>query len=132
MNKQTRRKADEYMQNRKDKYIRKYIDIGVCDERGAVFHATAVNLPGGEFGMCVLAVNGNVLTVYDTDSKKPVGAKMYTVPLKNAKDIMINDSFFSELIKGYSLKFIYDGATYKFKNAYSQKDALAVIRSEAK
>ena len=120
------------MQSGKEKHIRKYIEIGVCDDRGAVFHATAVKLPGGEFGMCVLAVNGSVLTVYDTDSKKPVGAKMYTIPLKDAKDLMINDSFFSELIKGYSLKFVYDGFTFKFKNAYSQKNALAVIKSETK
>ena len=34
------------MQSRKEKYGKKYIDIGVCDERGAVFHATAVKLPG--------------------------------------------------------------------------------------
>ena len=76
--------------------------------------------------MCVLVANGKVLTVYDTDSKKAVGAKMNTIPLNKAKDLQMNNSFFAELIKRYSLIFIYDGYVYKFKNA------LAVIRDEAK
>lgn len=120
------------MQNKNEKYMREYIAMGVCDERRAIFNATAAKLPDGEFGMCVLAVNGNTLSIYDTNMKERIGEHLYTIPLNEVSDVRINDNFFSELIKGYTLRFVYNNYTYTFKNAFTQKNALTVIRSEIK
>ncbi len=116
----------------KESFAQKMIASGVCDERGAAFCATAAGLPGGEFGPCLLAVRGHTLSVYDTDIKSRVGQRLYTIDLEDISDLSVNDSFFSELFRGYSLRFTYKGAVYTFKNCFAQKAALAVIRAEAK
>jgi hypothetical protein len=118
------------MSDRKATYRRAHMEQGVCDERGAVFHATAARLPNGAYGMCVLGVRGNLLSIYDTGSQAGVGQRLYTIPLNQVKDVQINDSFFAEVFRGCTLRFAYKNFTFKFKNAYAQKQALAVIRSE--
>lgn len=120
------------MSTNKEKFLQENIAKGVCDERGAVFCATAVRLPDGNFGMVTLGVKGNVLSIFDCNMKGIIGEALYSIPLKDVSDVKINDNFFAELIKGYSLRFTHNGFTYTFKNAAMQKNALAVIRSEAK
>ena len=115
----------------KEKYTQEHIAKGVCDERGAVFHATAVKLPDGNFGMVVLGVKGNILSIFDCNMKGSIGEPLYNIPLKEVRDVKINDNFFAELIKGYSLRFVHNGFTYTFKNAFAYKNALSIIRSEA-
>ena len=73
----------------KEKFAQKMISAGVCDERGAVFCATAVKLPDGSFGMCLLGVKGNELSIYDTDMKSSVGKLLYTIPLKQVTGLEI-------------------------------------------
>ena len=115
----------------KEKFAQKMMAAGVCDERGAAFCATAVKLPDGSFGMCLLGVKGNELSIYDTDMKSSVGKLLYTIPLKEVTDLTITGSLLQEIFKGYSFKFIHDGFAYKFKNCAQNKEALSVIRSEA-
>ncbi len=116
----------------KEAFAKKMMDAGVCDERGAAFCATAVKLPDGSFGMCLLGVVGNNLNIYDTDMKTNVGQKLYTIPLKDVTDLTVTNGFLGELFKGYSFGFTYGGFDYTFKNCWQQKQQLAVIRSEVK
>ncbi len=113
-----------------NKFSQKMYNAGVCDERGAAFCATAVGLPEGEFGMVLLGVNGNELSVYDTDMKSNVGEHLYTIPLNEVTDLQITNGLLAEIFKGYSFKFTYDHFEWKFKNCAQQKAQLAVIRSE--
>ncbi len=115
-----------------EQYIQKLIETGVCDERGAAFNATADLLPNGTYGMCIMGVRGNILSIYDTGAKASVGPKMFSIPLKDIKNLIINSGFFAELIKGFSFRFDYNGFTYTFKNCYMKKQELSVIESEAK
>ncbi len=116
----------------KEAFAKKMMEAGVCDERGAAFCATAVKMPNGSFGMCLLGVVGNELSIYETDMKSSVGQKVYIISLKNVTDLTVTNGFFGELFKGYSFRFTYEGFTYTFKNCWQQKAQLAVIQSEAK
>ncbi len=118
------------MASAKEKYAQKMIAAGVCDERGAAFAATAVELPDGSFGMCLLGVRGNELQIYETDMRNNIGEKLYAIPLREVSGVSVN-RFLGELLKGYSLRFTYNGFVYTFKNCFQQKDALAVIQKEA-
>lgn len=115
-----------------DKFARKMVEAGVCDERGAVFCATAAKLPDGSFGMVLMGVVGNELHLYDTDMKSSVGQHLYTIPLKDVTDLQITSGLLAEIFKGYSFKFTYNGFEWKFKNCAQQKTQLAVIKSETK
>ena len=115
-----------------NKFAQKMYSAGVCDDRGAVFCATAVALPDGSFGMCLLGVKGNELSIYDTDMKSSIGEHLYTIPLKEATDLQITSGLFAEIFKGYSFKFTYGNFEWKFKNCAQQKAALQVIANECK
>lgn len=119
------------MTNR-EKFACNMQEAGVCDERGAAFCATVTQLPDGAFGMVLLGVKGNMLTIYDTDMKTSVGDVLYTIPLAEVTDLQINSGLLAELLKGFSFRFTYDGFTYKFKNCAQMKAQLDVIRSEVK
>ena len=114
-----------------NKFAQKMFDAGVCDARGAAFCATAVKLPDGAFGMVLMGVVGNELSLYDTDMKSNVGEHLYTIPLKEVTDLQITSGMLAEIFKGYSFKFAYNGFEWKFKNCAQQKAQLEVIRREA-
>lgn len=115
----------------KEKFALRMQEAGVCDSRGAAFCATAVALPSGDFGMCLLGVKGNELTIYDTDMKTNVLDKLYTIPLKEITNVQINEGLLAELLKGFSFRFIHNGFTYTFKNCAQNKAALNLIRQES-
>ena len=114
----------------KEKFALRMQEAGVCDQRGAAFCATAAGLPDGSFGLCLLGVNGNELSIYDTDMKSNVGEKLYTIPLHGVTNVQINVGFMAELMKGFSFRFVYNGFTYTFKNCAQNKMALNIIRQE--
>lgn len=115
----------------KENFAQKMYTAGVCDERGAAFCATAIQLPDGSYGMCLLGVKGNELSIYDTDMKSSVGKLICTIPLREISNLEIANGMLLEIFKGYSFRFDHNGFTYTFKNCAQQKNALAVIRSEA-
>ena len=115
-----------------DTFSQKMLDAGVCDARGADFCATAVRLPDGQFGMVLMGVVGNELSIYDTDMKSNVGEHLYTIPLKKATDLQITNGLLAEVFKGYSFKFNYDGFEWKFKNCAQHKEQLEIIRHETR
>lgn len=114
----------------KENYANKMRAAGVCDERGAAFCATAVQLPNGAYGMCLLGVKGNELSIYDTDMKSSVGELICRIPLQEITNLEVTNGLLLEIFKGYSFRFDYNDFTYTFKNCAQQKAALAIIRSE--
>lgn len=115
----------------KEKFAQKMLAAGVCDERGAAFCATAVALPDGSFGMCLLGLAGSTLSIYDTDMKSSVGKLLYAIPLKEVTGLKVTGSLLKEIFTGYSFQFTHNGFQYKFKNCAQNKAALAAIASEA-
>lgn len=108
------------------KFQEKLIADGYCDARGAGFCATATALPGGEYGMVALCVNGNRLSLYDVDMKSNLGDRLYAVELNQVSNLKIKAGLFSQV-----LKFEYQGGTYAFNNFVGVKPALKVIEEEA-
>jgi len=109
------------------KFQEKLIEQGYCDQRGAGFCATATQLPGGEYGMVALCVNGNTLSLYDVDMKSNLGRRLYEVELKNITDLKIKTFFLSA-----GLRFSYMGKAYAFTNFTGVKAALKVIEEESR
>lgn len=120
------------MRTNRTAFEQKMLDAGVCDERCIALCATATTLPGGETGMCLLGLVGNVLSIYDTDITAAVGAKLYSVPLASVQDAKIADSSLMEKVKGYSLRFTWGTRVFSFKNCYQNKAALAAIHRECR
>ncbi|MBR0464166.1 MAG: hypothetical protein IJJ23_07255, partial [Clostridia bacterium] len=58
------------------KFHKKMMDEGYCDDRGVVFCATATSLPNGEYGIVLLALHGDILSIYDVlDMHNTIGVK---------------------------------------------------------
>lgn len=108
------------------KFQDKLVADGYCDSRGAGFCATATRLPGGEYGIVALCVNGNRLNLYDVDMKSNLGELLYEVELKQIENLKIRAGILSQV-----LKFEYEGAVYSFTNFVGVKPALKVIEEEA-
>ena len=120
------------MQKRKTAFIQQMEAAGVCDSRGMAIVVTAAQLPGGEEGLCLLGLQGNVLSVYDTDMTARVGEKRYSLLLCTVTEMKTSDNSFMEQLRGYSLRLVTGNAVYAFRNCYQHKGALAVIRSEVR
>ena len=104
----------------------KLIAEGYCDERGAAFCATATKLPGGEYGLVLLCVKGNELSLYDIDMRNNVGNQLYHVALNQVENLKIRCNILSQV-----LKFSHEGNVYAFTNFLGVKPALEVIKEEA-
>lgn len=116
----------------KNSFEQKMMISGVCDGRGAAVCATAVELPDGSYGMCLLGVKGNILQIYDTNMKFEVGHHLYDIELKNVEGFQRVNGMLGEMIKGYSFRFAYKGFQYAFKNCAAKKTVLDVIEEESK
>jgi len=108
------------------KFQDKLVADGYCDSRGAGFCATATRLPGGEYCIVALCVNGNRLNLYDVDMKSNLGELLYEVELKEIENLKIRAGILSQV-----LKFEYEGAVYSFTNFVGVKPVLKVIEEEA-
>ena len=109
-----------------NKFQEKLVSGGYCDERGAGFCATAVALPGGEYGIVALCVKESRLYLYDIDMRNNMGELLYTADLKKIENLKIKTGILSQ-----QLRFDYDGFTYKFTNFVGVKPAFKVIEEEA-
>ena len=104
---------------------------GLCDERCAAFMATSGVLPGGGFGMVLLAVKGHNLYIYDTvGMKSEIGELLYVIPLREIRKLETGN-LLTEMLKNYSLRFEYNGHRFTFRNCFTMKREIAVIKEEA-
>ena len=107
-------------------FQKRLVRDGYCDERGAAFCATATKLPGGERGMVLLCVKGNMLNIHDVDMRNNVKDLIYQVELKKVKQLKIRMMLLSQV-----LKFEYNGAIFSFTNFLKVRPALDVIEEES-
>ncbi len=115
------KKSDEYLQQ----------TLALCDERKVWLIATATKLPRGEFGMCLLTLNGNNLDIYDVIGLGQPGDFMYSIPLSQVEKFECKPSWFNEFFKNYCLRFVYNGKLCSFKNCCMRKEPLSAIAAEA-
>ena len=108
------------------KFQDKLVADGYCDQRGAGFCATATKLPGGEYGIVCLCVNGGMLNLYAVDLKSNLGQQLYAVELKQVSNLKIKAGILSQV-----LRFEYQGGTFAFTNFMGVNPALKVIEEEA-
>lgn len=74
----------------------------------------------------MLCVNGNILSVYDTDFNQNIGRMMYRIALNEIKEVE-SSSF---VLRRY-LKFIYENRIYHFGDFGDAKRFNALILEEA-
>ena len=108
-------------------FQKRLVREGHCDERGAAFCATATQLPGGDRGMVLLCVKGNILNIHDVDMRNNVKDLLYQVELKKVQNLKIRTPLFIEV-----LRFEYQGAVFSFKNFLKVRPALDVIEEESR
>lgn len=99
----------------------------LIDERKVMVFSTAKTLPNGEYGLCLLCVNGNTLGIYDTDFNQNIGEMLYKITLSRISNIK-NSSF----IFNRYLKFEYEGCKYHLADFGDAKRFNEVILEESK
>lgn len=107
-----------------NKVSEKLISRGVCDERGVGFAANAECLPNGSYGLVLLGLKGNELSIYDTDMHTEPGRLMYRIPLSGTE----------VTVKGLLIKTLrikHDRFEYVFKNLMGLNPLLGIIKQES-
>lgn len=108
-----------------NKFQQKQIDEGICDERGAVFCASAELLPNGSYGMVLLAVTGGVLSIYEVDMHSNAGKLIRRIELSQVSELSVKGLIVKKL------KFKYQGFEYVFGNLLGVNGPLEVIKQES-
>ena len=70
-----------------ERYLDGLLLRGIVDTRRLAGVANAKKLPNGEFGFCLMCLNGSNLNIYDTNFKQEVGPLMYSVDLKKVTNL---------------------------------------------
>ncbi len=108
-----------------NKLQQRYINEGLCDERGAAFCANAELLPNGSYGLVLLALKGGTLSVYDVDMHSNPGKLIRKIELHEVQELSIKGLIIKKL------KFKYQGFEYVFNNLMGLKEPLEVIKRES-
>jgi len=107
-------------------------EMGLCDERQAVFAATAGRMPGGGSGRLLLAVKGRDMHIFRLNVQSGgIGDYICSVPFDGITRLKVKPGFLHELLTGYALRFEYGAIRWEFMNCHAQKYALSVIAAEA-
>ena len=97
----------------------------LVDDRKIAVVANAKALPSGDFGLCLLCLNTNILCVYDTDFQQKVGAKLYEIDLRSISDFKASSFVFNRY-----MKFSYNAFTWKFADFGNAKEFIDAVSSE--
>ena len=84
-----------------------------------------VNRNNGEFGFCLVCLNGSTMNLYDTNFKQEVGELLYSVDLKKVTNLKTSSFVFNSYIK-----FTYEGFNYKLVDC-AYKELYSAIENEA-
>ena len=107
-----------------DQYLDGLLIRGLVDNRKLAGVANARNLPNGEFGFCLMCLNGSTLDLYDTNMKQEVGELLYSVDLKKVTNLKTSAFIFNSYIK-----FTYDGFRFKLVDCV-HKELYKAIQQE--
>lgn len=106
----------------RDEWTQKLLQDGYIDERGAFTMSNIKSAPNGEFGMALLCVKGDVLSIYDTDFSGAAKKKLYTVQLPEVSDVRL-----STFPLHPTLKFTYRGDRFSFMAGFAKKMPIADV-----
>ena len=115
------------MQEKQEAYLKDLLIRGLVDNRKVAVLSNAKKLPNGEYGLCLLCLNGSQLSVYDTDFSQRVGPRLYEIDLKQVSDFKSSSFIFNRY-----MKFTYQGFRYALADFGDAKNFLAAIMSELK
>ena len=113
------------MNEKQEKYLNDLLLREIVDTRKLAGVANAKRLPNGEFGFCLMCLNGSILNLYDTNFQQEVGELLYSVDLKKVTNLKM-----STFVLNSYLKFTYEGFHYKLV-ACSYKALYKAIEKEA-
>lgn len=88
--------------SKQELFLAKVKSKNLSDDRNAVVVANAKKLPNGEYGLCLLSINGNILRISDTNFKQEIGSVLYEIPLNQISNVKASSFVFNRY-----LKFIY-------------------------
>ena len=100
----------------REEWTRDLILTGYVDERGAYTISNIKSAPNGEFGMAMLCVKGEELSIYDTDFSAKPGRLMYTIRLPEITDVRL-----STFALHPTLKFTYQNFRWSFMAGFGKK-----------
>ena len=113
------------MSEKQEKYLNGLLVRGLVDARKLAGVANATRLPNGEYGFCLMCLNGSRLDIYDTDFNQEVGQLLYSVDLKKISKLKTSTFIFNTYIS-----FVYEGFPYRLTNCL-HKQLYAEIKKEA-
>ena len=108
-----------------NEYLNELSAKGLIDNRRLAGVANAKKLPNGEFGFCLMCLNGSTLNLYDTNFKQEVGDLLYSVDLKQVTNLKTSAFVFNSYIR-----FTYEGFDYKLVDC-AYKELYSAIEVEA-
>lgn len=110
---------------KQERYLNDLLLRGMVDIRKLAGVANAKKLPNGEFGFCLICLNGSTMNLYDTNFKQEVGELLYSVDLKKVTNLKTSSFVFNSYIK-----FTYEGFNYKLVDC-AYKELYSAIENEA-
>lgn len=113
------------MKEKQERFLKGLLIRGMVDERKIAYAAGARNLPDGEYGLCLLCICKNTLSVYELDFRQQVGEKLYDIPLNQITKLKA-----SSFLLNSHLIFTYNDFRYKFVDFGGGKPLLAAVREE--
>lgn len=113
------------MQEKQEAYLIDLLIRGLVDNRKVAVVSNAKKLPNGEYGLCLLCLNGSELAIYDTDFHQNVGPRLYTIDLKQVSGFKSSSFIFNRFIK-----FTYQGFHYALADFGDAKNFIAAVISE--
>ena len=109
---------------KQEKFLDGLLLRGIIDSRRLAGVANAKRLPNGEFGFCLMCLNGSTLNLYDTNFKQEVGELLYSIDLKKVTNLKTSSFVFNSFIK-----FTYEGFNYKLADCI-YKEFYNAVKSE--
>ena len=112
------------MKEKQEKFLNGLLIRNLVDTRKLAGVANAKKLPNGEFGFCLMCLNGSTLNLYDTNFSQEVGQLLYSIDLKKVTNLKTSTFIFNCYIK-----FTYEGFDYRLDDCL-HKELYGAIKSE--
>ena len=111
--------------SKSDDLLNEWLVKGLVDSRKLAAVANARSLPNGEYGFCLMCLNGSTLNLCDINIRSEVGPQLYSIDLKKVSNLKTSTFIFNSYIK-----FTYEGFPYKLINCV-HKALYRAIKEEA-
>ena len=99
----------------------------LVDDRKMAVIANAKSLPDGSFGLCILCMNGHILSAFDTDFSQNLGSQICQIDLHEVTGFKSSSFVFNRYIK-----FEFNAFTYKFADFGNAKAFIDALTSDMK